>query len=285
LIGEQIKLVFQVDAAQSSIEADPGMIEQVVLNLCVNARDAMPKGGNLSIRTQVLDIDEHRTQINPEAYSGRFACLMVSDQGCGIDANTLQHILEPFFTTKEVGKGTGLGLSTVHGIVKQHKGWVEVESVPGQGTVFRVYLPASTTAAESAAVKTREPLPLGKETILLVEDEANYRMMMAILMRRQGYTVIEAANGVEAMRQWESHQDKIDLLLTDMVMPEGMTGLELGEKIRSQKPDTPVVISSGYSIDLLERANSNLSGFIYLSKPCDAEKLIKTLRKALDQKA
>ncbi len=285
LIGEQVKLVFVVNATQSSIEADPGMIEQVILNLCVNARDAMPKGGDLLIRTQMLDIDEHRTQINPDAHPGRYTCLTVSDQGCGIDEAALQHIFEPFFTTKEVGKGTGLGLSTVHGIVRQHGGWVEVESAVDQGSTFRVYLPVSTKTAEAAAVKTREPLPRGKETILLVEDEDNYRKMMAILLRRQGYTVIEAANGVEALRQWESHQDQINLLLTDMVMPEGMTGLELSGKIRSRKPDLPVVISSGYSIDLLDRANPNFSGLIYISKPCDAEKLTRTLRKALDREA
>jgi PAS domain S-box-containing protein len=281
LIGEQIKLVFEVDAAQSSIEADPGMIEQVVLNLCVNARDAMPTGGDLLIRTQIANIDAHQTQINPEACPGRYACLTVSDQGCGIDGKILQHIFEPFFTTKDVGKGTGLGLSTVHGIVKQHGGWVEVESVVGRGTAFRVYLPASTKTAEPAAVKPQEPLPRGKETILLVEDEDSYRRMMAILIRRQGYTVIEAANGAEAMRQWEAHKDQIDLLFTDMVMPEGMTGMELSEKIRSQKRDMPVVISSGYSIDLLEHANSNLSGFIFISKPCDAHKMMATLHEAL----
>jgi two-component system, cell cycle sensor histidine kinase and response regulator CckA len=284
LIGEDIKLVFEMDTALVSIEADSGMIEQVILNLCVNARDAMPRGGDLLIGTQIVDIDERRMQINPEARPGRYACLTVSDQGCGITGNTLQHIFEPFFTTKELGKGTGLGLSTVHGIVKQHGGWVEVDSVVDQGTVFRVYLPASTKMVYSAAVKTREPLPRGKETILLVEDEDNYRRMMVILMRKQGYTVIEAANGVEAMQLWESHQDQINLLLTDMVMPGGMTGLELSEKIRSRKPDMPVVISSGYSIDLLKRANSNFSGLIYISKPCDADKLTKTLRKALDRK-
>jgi CheY-like chemotaxis protein len=196
---------------------------------------------------------------------------------------SLKHIFEPFFTTKEVGKGTGLGLSTVHGIVRQHGGWVEVESVVDQGTTFRVYLPVSKKTVESPTVKTRAPLPRGKETILLVEDEDNYRKMTAILLRRQGYTVIEAANGVDAMQQWALHQDQIDLLLTDMVMPEGMTGLELSEKIRSGKPDLPVVISSGYSIDLLDRANSNFSGLLYISKPCDAEKLTKTLRKALDR--
>jgi CheY-like chemotaxis protein len=167
--------------------------------------------------------------------------------------------------------------------VKQHNGWAEVESVVGQGTVFRVYLPASMKNATSIDVKTKEPLPRGNETILLVEDEDNYRMMLAILMRRQGYTVIEAANGVEAMRQWESHQDEINLLFTDMVMPEGMTGLELGERIRSRKPDAPIIISSGYSIDLLEPANLNLSGFLYLSKPCDPDKLLRTLRKVLDR--
>ena len=197
LLGETIELEFHGRPDLPLIEADLGMMEQVVLNLSTNARDAMPSGGQLTISLDVVEVNAQAVQANPEAREGSFVCLVVSDNGCGMDEETRKHVFEPFFTTKAVGKGTGLGLATVHGIVTQHKGWIEVSSTVGAGSIFRVFLPAGATSTPpTIASSPGSKLRSGRETILLVEDEANLREMLSLCLRRQGYEVLEAGNGV-----------------------------------------------------------------------------------------
>ncbi len=284
LLGEHIQISFARWAYPAWVEADSGMLEQVVTNLCVNARDAMPKGGQLRLGIRVREINPEEAKTNIEARPGTFACLSVSDNGCGMDEATLKRIFDPFFTTKEVGKGTGLGLATVYGIVKQHQGWIEVKSRLGEGTIFFVNLPASAPAEPAAA---RPSLPAetvagGSETLLLVEDDRQVRRALSLFLRGQGYQVIEAGSGVEALRLWNLHQSTINLLLTDMVMPEGMTGLELADQLRGRKPGLKVIISSGYSSELLGPGGKLAANVLYLPKPCEATLLAKTVRECLD---
>ena len=284
LIGEHIRLQFDRHEGLPPVEADPGMLEQVLLNLAVNARDAMPKGGRLLLRTGRADVDAAHAQRNPEARAGSFVVLAVADNGCGMGEETLKRIFEPFFTTKGVGKGTGLGLATVDGIVKQHGGWVEVQSQVGSGTVFRVYLPFAKQASEAPiGEEAQSPPPGGSESILFVEDEPSVRRTTASFLRNLGYTVWEAGNGLEASRLWQQHRDRIRLLFTDMVMPEGMTGLDLAEELRAQKPGLPVIISSGYSVELLGPRGQTTAGITYLPKPCDPEALARKVRECLEQ--
>jgi two-component system, cell cycle sensor histidine kinase and response regulator CckA len=278
LLRENINFVLESSASPIWIEADHRMMEQVVMNLCINAQDAMPNGGKLVLSLHKTTVDEAHVSKNPEANIGEFACIRVADQGCGIDEATLVHIFEPFFTTKEVGKGTGLGLATVHGITKQHGGWVEVESSVGKGSTFSIYLPLTRNIP---APLTEEPVILPQYhrhgTILFVEDEANLRSMTANVLRRYGYTVFEAAEAAEALALWDQQHDKIELLITDMVMPGNMSGLELCRKLQLLKPDLKVVLSSGYSNDLLSQTDLQPQGIIYIPKPYDANKLLQTV--------
>jgi PAS domain S-box-containing protein len=282
LIGENITVQTGGAGGDLWIEADAGMIEQVIVNLTVNARDAMPKGGSLSLFTHRTDITETPTTVNSEARPGQFVCLTVTDTGCGMDGVTMKRIFEPFFTTKEVGKGTGLGLATVHGIVKQHNGWVEVESAVGQGTTFRVYLPAKNHRPETCELDLDPPpTARGHETILLVEDEASLRKATGRFLARNGYTILEASNGKDALRQWEQNQARIHLLYTDMIMPGGMTGLELAERLQAQKPGLPAIISSGYSTELVQPDNPIGKGIVYVPKPCAPSLMLKIVYECL----
>jgi len=281
LIGEHIELQFHQRASMALVEADPGMLEQVLMNLCVNARDAMPKGGCIVITTGVVDIDEEHARNNPDMRSGQFVCLSVGAEGFEKNEATLKRIFEPFFTTKEAGKGTGLGLATVYGIVSQHKGWVEVESRVDQGTTFRIYLPAT---AESKVESTRDEniaIAKGHETILLVEDEQSVRRALKKALHAIGYQVLEAGSGREAMVHWQQCGPKIDLLFTDMVMPEGTTGLELAEKLQTEKPGLKVIISTGYSAEINQAGKVAGSGIIYLPKPYQMAILGKTIQDCL----
>jgi signal transduction histidine kinase len=220
LLGEDVVLETNYAPNLPRIEADTGMLEQVVMNLAVNARDAMPKGGRLSLTTASVEVGEDYASKHPESRAGTFACLTVTDTGCGMDSKTLERIFEPFFTTKEVGKGTGLGLATVYGILKQHEGWIEVGSEVGVGSTFKVYFPA-VAATEDASNETSfiaGNVRGGKETILLVEDEPVVRELVREILNTYEYNVIEAESGVDALRVWDQHDGHIDLLLTDMVM-------------------------------------------------------------------
>lgn len=281
LLGEHILMAFNRSEAAQWVEADAGMIEQVIMNLCVNARDAMPRGGRLTLRTQTVDVGPEAAARHESARVGSFICLTVADTGVGMDGDTQRRIFEPFFTTKEAGQGTGLGLATVYGIVSQHRGWVEVESAPDCGTTFRVFLPASVaTTAEAAST---ESVPRGgAETILVVEDDTTVRRTVVRALRQYGYEVLEAANGVEALRLWQTCGNRVSLLLTDMVMPEGMTGLELVQELQRLRPGLKALITSGYSIDLLQRAPDANSTFQFLSKPYAPLTLARAVRACLD---
>jgi len=282
LLGEHLELNFQAASEPQGVDADNGMLEQVVMNLCLNARDAMPKSGLLTITTAAVEIRPDQTLETSEARPGAFVCLTVRDTGCGMSDAILKHIFEPFFTTKEVGRGTGLGLATVYGIIKQHQGWVEVESTVGVGSIFRVYLPAVPLSASSAGEKTSSVLPRGKETILLVEDEQTLLKVVSLVLRRCGYCVLEARNGVDALRVWEETGRRADLVLTDMVMPGGLGGLELVEQLRQSRPTLKVILSSGYSLALARNKFTADRNLRLLPKPFTPPALANLVREVLD---
>ncbi len=283
LLGEDIVLKTNYAEKLPAIKADDGMIEQVVMNLAVNARDAMPRGGCLTVTTTVKEIRADYVSHRPEARVGSFVTLSVQDTGCGMDAKTLARIFEPFFSTKEVGRGTGLGLATVYGIAKQHQGWVEVTSEVGHGTTFRVYFPALNTVLVDTDYHT-ESLKIargGRETILLVEDEPLLRELVAKVLKEYDYRVLEAETGVEALKVWEANQGKVDLLLTDMVMPGGIGGAELALQLRQRKSDLRVIYSSGYSTEVGGKSLSE-NDPTFLAKPYRPPQLAQRVRKSLD---
>jgi CheY-like chemotaxis protein len=260
------------------------MLEQVLMNLAVNARDAMAKGGTLRIATSSIELGDDYVALQPEARPGQFVCLRVTDTGSGMDSITIRRIFEPFFTTKEVGKGTGLGLATVYGIVKQHGGWVEVSSEVGLGTTFQVFLPA--TSEQPCVPKTAETPAAeilgGKETILVVEDEPVLRDMARLILEDCGYRVLDAATGSEALRVWDRHQSPIDLLLTDMVMPDGMSGMDLAQRLRTARPQLKIIFASGYSMEELDTGFIHAGNALFLQKPYTHLTLPKAVRDSLD---
>ena len=282
LLGEDIALEF--DGGKSPpILADAGMLEQVLMNLAVNARDAMPEGGVLKIQTGAETITEAFAQQNPEASRGDFVWMEISDTGCGIPPENLSKIFEPFFTTKEVGKGTGLGLATVYGIVKQHRGWITLHSKVNQGTTFKIYLPASAGRGETArALDAEENIRGGTETILLVEDEAPLRQLVRNVLESYRYKVIDADSGRAALDEWEKNAGEIDLLLTDLVMPGGLNGRDLGEKLRLINPRLRIVFMSGYSGDIVGKDFKLREGINFLQKPFAPRTLAKCVRDCLD---
>jgi PAS domain S-box-containing protein len=284
VLGEHISLQFNYAAGLPNIDADVGMMEQVVINLAVNSRDAMPEGGNLMIGTEAIKVDAAARQQNPEAHEGDFVCLTVADAGSGIAADILPRVFDPFFTTKEVGKGTGLGLATVYGIVKQHQGWIHVETAIGKGTTFKIFLPVSSRDNQARlAQQPSTPAPRGSETILLVEDEPALRELALQLLQDTGYCVFVARSGVAALKIWEEHRDQIDLLFTDMVMPEGISGRELAERLQAQKPGLKVLFTSGYSVDIIRRDFAMRDGLNFLQKPYRQHTLAQAIRDCLDK--
>jgi len=285
LLGENIAITFENQRELPAVEADIGMVEQVLMNLAVNGRDAMPRGGSLTISTGVVDLDEAAAKLHSERRPGMFVTLAVADTGLGMDEGTLKRIFEPFFTTKDVGKGTGLGLPTAHGIVKQHQGWIEVKSQPDRGSTFQVFLPAKILPPAATAALPAIPTVIGgRGTLLLVEDEEIVRRPIGIYLRKLGYQVIEAVNGNQAFALWQQHRDQIDLLYTDMVMPEGVTGLELAEKLKREKPSLQVIISSGYSTEISMQGVPADSGYVYLPKPSASAVIAATIRDCLGKK-
>jgi signal transduction histidine kinase/CheY-like chemotaxis protein/HAMP domain-containing protein len=285
LLGETITLEVRAAAQLPLVQGDTGMVEQVIMNLAVNARDAMPKGGTLTISTTPVQIDESYVHSHPEARPGAFICLRVSDTGYGMDAYTMARIFEPFFTTKEVGKGTGLGLATVYGIMKQHDGWIEVASEVAKGTSFSVFFPTMGQPVELTPVKPipAAAVPGGKETILIVEDEPVLRDMAHVILQDCGYNVLEASSGREALTVWENHQEHIDLVLTDMVMPEGVSGMDLAYRLTEAKPDLKIIFASGYSMDDLDTAFVREGHAIFLQKPYTHVTLANAVRQCLDK--
>ena len=284
-LGENITLRCNLANRLPMIEADSTMMEQVIMNLSLNARDAMADNptGSLTITTNPVKVSREYVDRNPEAREGMFACLTVSDNGCGMDRIKMSKIFEPFFTTKEVGKGTGLGLATVYGIVKQHTGWIEVESELGKGTAFKIFLPSSVKTVASQAVKgPGTQVKGGKETILLVEDEPGVLSLARGILKSYGYKVLEAQSGVEALRVWAQYETHINLLLTDMVMPGGMSGYDLAKKLRAEKIDLKIIYTSGYSMETLGQDFTLGKGMLFLKKPYQPQTLAQYVRDCLD---
>lgn len=288
LLGENIALNVQCAQRLPAIKADVTLIEQVLMNLAVNARDAMPSGGQLSISTSLCNFDDNETSRHPEAQAGRFVRLTVADNGCGMHKATMDRIFEPFFTSKEQGKGSGLGLATVYGIVKQHSGWIEVRSEINKGTTFDVYLPATTNPTEVPSVYEGDAethlIPGSGETILIVEDEPAVRQMVTGLLGSCGYRVLEALDGPAALEIWEKECGRIDLLFTDMVMPGGMSGRDLAARLQIANGDLKVVFTSGFSEELLNLAPGWMGTDLFIAKPFQPLSLSKIIRKALDSR-
>jgi PAS domain S-box-containing protein len=284
LIGEHITLQYQFDESLPPCEVDVCSIEQVILNMAVNARDAMPQGGSLVIATSRTQVSTAYTRAHPESSAGDFVCITVTDTGCGMDERTLSHLFEPFFTTKEVGKGTGMGLATAYGLIKQHKGWIDVESKLGGGSSFQVFLPPSnkTVTAEEKPIALPQASG-GKETILVVEDEQLVREFVSSLLTEYGYKVREASNGVEALEIWKQCSDEIDLLLTDVVMPQKTSGVELANRLLDEKQDLKVIFTSGYSFELLEEHFQSRAELNFLPKPYPPAKLTELIRVCLER--
>lgn len=284
ILGETIQMELKLAPPAMFVHADAGMIDQVLMNLTVNARDAMPTGGRLIIETAAVEMDDLAASQSLNGRPGSFVCLSVGDSGCGIAPEILPKIFEPFFTTKEPGKGTGLGLATVFGIVQQHQGWISVYSEPGQGSIFRIYLPQlARDSALKPAKRGLNEMRGGKETILLAEDDPVLCASVHKALVKMGYTVIEARSGVRALEMWRKHYLQIDLLLTDLVMPGGLTGKELAQKILREHPNLKVVYMSGYSAEIAGRDFPLQEGFDFLVKPFQLEKLATTIRARLDR--
>jgi two-component system, cell cycle sensor histidine kinase and response regulator CckA len=274
ILGEDVALQVDFSPGLPSIKADLGMIEQVLLNLAVNSRDAMPRGGPLYVRTSVVAIDDAAAQQNPEAAPGRFVCLTFSDSGCGIAPENLGRIFEPFFTTKEMDRGTGLGLATVYGIIKQHQGWIDVQSRLGEGTTFQIFLPASTARSGTLQMTPTEQTVIGgTETILAVEDEGPLLKLMQHILESHGYKVLGCANGRQALDIWGEHRKKIDLLLTDLILPDGMAGTELARILQGAKPGLKVLYTSGYNAERLAKEFPPGTHVNLVQKPFHARKL------------
>ena len=282
LIGENIELSTHLDPGLGRVLADPGRIEQVIVNLVVNARDAMPHGGKLTIETANVDLGQTGGHQHLSVCSSPYVMLVVSDTGHGMDEKTQSRIFEPFFTTKEQGKGTGLGLSTVHGIVKQSGGQIRVFSEPGHGTVFQVYLPRVDDPLTVAGPYPDPPRALrGRETVLLVEDDEGVRRVISQILKGYGYHLLEAANGDEALLAAERWTGPIQLMITDVLMP-GMSGRELARRLADRRPDLRVLYTSGYTDEAIVRHDALGAGIAFIQKPFTPEALAQKAREVLD---
>ncbi len=281
LIGEDVNLTIRLEPRLGSVRADPAQLEQIIMNLAVNARDAMPEGGALTIETCNADLDVEYAAAHPPTRPGPYVMLSVSDTGSGMDATTQARIFEPFFTTKEAGKGTGLGLSTVYGIVKQSDGYIWAYSELGVGTTFKVYFPCIDEEAVPAPSAVRQPLLRGSETVLLVEDESSLRELLREALEGNGYTVLAAQDGSEALRIAEAHVGLIHMTVTDVIMP-GMTGPKIVDLLAASRPAMKVLFVSGYSDESVTRHGLVGPGRAFLSKPFGAEALLRRVRESLD---
>jgi len=284
LLGESITLKTHCESGKVSITADPNMLEQILINLATNARDAMPRGGQFVVSTSACDIGGAHVRQHRESRPGPHVCLSVTDTGCGITPEHLSRLFEPFFTTKDVGKGTGLGLASVYGIVKQHDGWIEVSSHVGKGTSFRIYFPLSSHPVIPA--ESSPPVTLargGGETVLIVEDEPGLRELFCLTLQRLGYRVFTECSGAKALHSWSSRLDQIDLLLTDVVMPGGVSGWELVSTLQAGKPDLKAIYMSGHSTDASGHVSGAAKNIRFLAKPFSVETLAETVRTCLDE--
>jgi len=281
VIGEHIELETVLSPGIGGVKADAGQLEQVIMNLAVNARDAMSEGGKLSIRTSNVDV-RRSSRVHADVRPGSYVRLTVADTGKGMDAEIMVHLFEPFYTSKETGKGTGLGLSTVYGIVKQSGGEIVVESEPGRGAIFNIYLPRITDVTQRApATQGERPVRAGTETILLVEDEIGVRRLVREMLHRLGYKIHEASSGADAVRIFAQHRNTIDLLLTDVIMPQ-MSGRDLAERLKALQPSLKVLYISGYTDDMLAHHGVLESNVYLLQKPFAPDELAKKLREVLD---
>jgi PAS domain S-box-containing protein len=280
LLGERVQLEYSQTQPLPWVNADEIMMNQVLLNLCLNARNAMNGQGVLRLGLHAVEVGIEQAKAQLDARTGPFVCLSVADNGCGMDERVLQHAFEPFFTTRDVGQGTGLGLPVVRGIVRQHGGWVEVDSTVGSGSNFRVYLPA-IRAGQPPPNPAQELVSDLHCTILLVEDEPVLRKSACQVLTRLGCRILEAATAEEAIQVWRAHNAEIDVLYTDMIMPGPLTGLQLTEQLLREKPQLKVVISSGYVGDLQQAGGTQEAGVAYLPKPCSLPTLIAVLRSLL----
>jgi CheY-like chemotaxis protein len=284
LIGEDIELAVRPGPDLWRVKVDRGEIEQVIMNLAVNARDAMPRGGKLTVETANVMLDTAYAAARPEARPGEFVLLAVSDTGCGMDRATLERIFEPFFTTKGPEKGTGLGLAMVYGIVKQSGGHIDVYSEPGIGSTFKIYLPRDTSGAPTVKSHPGIPRPAppsGTETVLLAEDEEGVRKLTRLVLEKNGYRVLEARNGEHALAVCRQHRDKINLLITDVVMPI-MSGPQLAERLTAEWPGTKVLFLSGYTDDAIVRHGILEGQAPFLQKPFSPAALAQKVRDVLD---
>jgi signal transduction histidine kinase len=283
LIGEDIEFCTVLDSAAGHIKADPGQIEQVIMNLAVNARDAMPNGGKLTVTTANTTLDKKHLNNFPDLCAGDYVMLTIADTGTGMSEEVKAHLFEPFFTTKPPGKGTGLGLATCFGIVKQSTGHINVHSELGRGTTFKIYFPQVQSALESPRVRIMPTEATGgNETVLLVEDEPVVRELAVATLREKGYTVVEAVNGEEGLRMARQHDGKIDLVLTDVVMPV-MGGKEMADALRTSHPDTKVLFTSGYTEDAMGHHGVLRPGILFLQKPYMTATLARKVREVLDE--
>jgi signal transduction histidine kinase/ActR/RegA family two-component response regulator len=287
VLGEQVAVELDFTREELNFQGDAGMMEQVLVNLAVNARDAMPAGGTLRITTRRESRPPPALVATGVAGAGAFVRLSVTDTGTGIPAEIRSKIFEPFFTTKGVGKGTGLGLATVFGIMQQHHGGIEVESEVGRGTTFHLYLPLLAQArADTPGLGMAPPAQPARgrgELILLVEDEVAVQQIVQQALRRFGYRVLLAGNGPAALKVWAEHKEEIALLLTDLIMPEGISGLQLARQLLEEKPRLRVVYSSGYSAEIAGKEMKLTDGVNYLAKPYELDQLFRTVRVALDR--
>jgi len=281
LIGEQIELRTRLSDTDLTILADAGQMEQVLMNLAVNARDAMPAGGTLLITTSVAEIDERYIALNGYGKAGTYVLVSVNDSGVGMDARMKRRIFEPFFTTKEMGKGTGLGLSIVYGIVKQHNGYVDCESEPGKGTTFTLYFPLNTASAEQAAPARPVQLRGGTETVLVTDDDEGVRRIARTMLEHLGYTVITAADGNEAVELFSEHKDRIDLLILDVIMPK-KNGKQVYDEVRRMRPEVKTIFTSGYTADVISSKGMLEEGMHFISKPASLRDLSLKIRDVLD---
>jgi len=283
LLGTDIEIVTILNPELWHLKADPGQIEQIIINLVVNARDAMPDGGKLYIESDNIELDENIAMENIESVPGKYIVMSIQDSGFGMDKEVQSHIFEPFFTTKERGKGTGLGLSTVYGIVKQNSGYIQVESEPDKGSVFKVFFPkAETKIKENKTAKIHKQTFEGKETILVVEDDIGVRDLTISVLKKYGYNILFAENGEDALKVVNATKNPIDLLLTDVIMPK-MGGKELAEKMVKNHPSLKIVFFSGYTDGRILGEGSLQIGMDFIQKPFSQENLIKKIRAALDE--
>ncbi len=285
LIGEDIELLWLPSAEVWPVKMDPTQLDQLLANLCVNARDAIAGQGKITIETKNATLDEEYCAEHHGAVPGDFALLLVSDDGCGMDPKTLEHVFEPFFTTKEVGEGTGLGLATVYGIVKQNGGFINAYSEPGQGTTFKIYLPRHLGEGESKVTAAQAALPRGRgEMVLLVEDEEAILAMAGKMLSKLGYRVLSADRPGRALEMAAAHVGMIDLLLTDVVMPE-LNGRELAEQLRARRSGLKVLYMSGYTANVIAHRGVLDEGMNFIAKPFSEQELATRVRRALDEAA